>query len=115
LADGTWSAGGGGVRREAPDEASPAPHPLPVQLSRLAWGYRERLSRRKLPSRPRRGFRHVHRSVGRRQREITQISRKPLNRDAKRRALRRPYGRVLADDGNDFRDGRVAAFRPCGE
>ena len=42
------------------------------------------------------GFRNVRRSVGRRQREITQISRRPLARDAKRRALRRPYGRLLA-------------------
>src|SRR5579863_5012083 len=43
-----------------------------------------------------RGFRNVRRSVGRRQREITQISRRPLARDAKRRALRRPYRRLLA-------------------
>ena len=43
-----------------------------------------------------RGFRNVRRSVGRRQREITQISRRPLGRDAKRRALRRPYSRLLA-------------------
>jgi IS5 family transposase len=43
-----------------------------------------------------RGFRNVRRSVGRRQREITQISRRPLGHDAKRRALRRPYSRLLA-------------------
>jgi IS5 family transposase len=43
-----------------------------------------------------RGFRNVRRSVGRRQREITQISRRPLARDAKRRALRRPYRRLLS-------------------
>ena len=43
-----------------------------------------------------RGFRNVRRSVGRRQREITQISRRPLAREAKRRALRRPYRRLLA-------------------
>jgi transposase, IS5 family len=43
-----------------------------------------------------RGFRNVRRSVARRQREITQISRRPLARDAKRRALRRPYRRLLA-------------------
>jgi IS5 family transposase len=43
-----------------------------------------------------RGFRNVRRSVGRRQREITQISRRPLPRDAKRHALRRPYRRLLA-------------------
>jgi IS5 family transposase len=43
-----------------------------------------------------RGFRNVRRSVGRRQREITQISRRPISRDAKRAALRRPYRRLLA-------------------
>ena len=43
-----------------------------------------------------RGFRNVRRSVGRRQREITQISRRPIGRDAKRAALRRPYQRLLA-------------------
>jgi hypothetical protein len=35
-------------------------------------------------------------SVGHRQREITQISRRPISRDAKRAALRRPYRRLLA-------------------
>src|SRR5580693_6343904 len=43
-----------------------------------------------------RGFRNVRRSVGRRQREITQLSRRPISRDAKRAALRRPYRRLLA-------------------
>jgi len=43
-----------------------------------------------------RGFRNVRRSVGRRQREITQISRRPISRDAKRAALHRPYRRLLA-------------------
>src|SRR5271165_5878232 len=43
-----------------------------------------------------RGFRNVRRSVGRRQREITQISRRPISPDAKRAALRRPYRRLLA-------------------
>ena len=43
-----------------------------------------------------RGFRNVRRSVGRRQRENTQISRRPISRDAKRAALRRPYRRLLA-------------------
>ncbi len=43
-----------------------------------------------------RGFRNVRRSVGRRQREITQISRRPISRDAKRAALRGPYRRLLA-------------------
>jgi IS5 family transposase len=43
-----------------------------------------------------RAFRNVRRSVGRRQREITQISRRPLAREARRRALCRPYRRLLA-------------------
>lgn len=43
-----------------------------------------------------RGFHNVRRSVARRQREITQISRRPIGRDAKRSALRRPYRRLLA-------------------
>jgi IS5 family transposase len=43
-----------------------------------------------------RGFRNVRRSVARRQREITQISRRPIGREAKRAALRRPYRRLLA-------------------
>ena len=43
-----------------------------------------------------RSFRNVRRSVGRRQREITQISRRPISRDAKRAALRKPYRRLLA-------------------
>jgi hypothetical protein len=34
-----------------------------------------------------RGFRNARRSVGRRQRDITQISRRPISRDAKRAAL----------------------------
>ncbi len=41
-------------------------------------------------------FRNVRRSVGRRQREITQLSRRPIDREAKRRALRKPYGRLLS-------------------
>ena len=40
-------------------------------------------------------FRNVHRSVTRRVREITHISRRPLAREAKRRALQRPYRRLL--------------------
>ena len=43
-----------------------------------------------------RGFRNVRRSVGRRQREITRISRRPISRDAKRAALRKPYRRLLS-------------------
>jgi IS5 family transposase len=41
------------------------------------------------------GFRNVRRSVTRRVREITHVSRRPIEREAKRRALRRPYGRLL--------------------
>ncbi len=41
------------------------------------------------------GFRNVRRSVTRRVREITHISRRPVERDAKRRALQRPYRRLL--------------------
>ena len=40
------------------------------------------------------GFRNVRRSVTRRVREITHVSRRPIARDAKRRALRRPEGHV---------------------
>ena len=43
-----------------------------------------------------RTFRNVRRSVRRRQREIPQLSRRPIARDAKRGALRKPYGRLLA-------------------
>jgi len=42
------------------------------------------------------GFRNVRRSVGRRVRQIKQLSRRPMAKDAKRRALRRPYSRLLA-------------------
>lgn len=41
------------------------------------------------------GFRQVRRSVTRRVREITHISRRPIGREAKRRALQRPYRRLL--------------------
>jgi transposase, IS5 family len=41
-------------------------------------------------------FRNVQRSVRRRQREITQASRRPGGREVRRRALRRPYRRLLA-------------------
>jgi IS5 family transposase len=43
-----------------------------------------------------RGFRNVRRSVTRRVREITHVSRRPIAREAKRRALQRPYRRLLA-------------------
>lgn len=58
-----------------------------------------------------RGFRNVHRSVGRRVREITQISRRPIARDAKRQALRRPYGRLLAITRRVLRQGEKAVTR----
>lgn len=41
-------------------------------------------------------FRNVQRSVGRRSREITQASRRRGDREARRRAMRRPYRRLLA-------------------
>jgi IS5 family transposase len=41
------------------------------------------------------GFRNVRRSVTRRVREITHVSRRPIAREAKRRALQRPYRRLL--------------------
>ena len=41
-------------------------------------------------------FRNVQRSVGRRSREITQASRRPGDHEARRRALRKPYRRLLA-------------------
>jgi len=41
------------------------------------------------------GFRNVRRSVTRRVREITHVSRRPIARDAKWRALQRPYRRLL--------------------
>lgn len=42
------------------------------------------------------GFRNVRRSVGRRVREIKYLSRRPMDKQRKRRALRRPYSRLLA-------------------
>ena len=43
-----------------------------------------------------RGFRNVQRSVSRRVREITQVARRRVEKDAKRRALQKPYGKLLA-------------------
>jgi IS5 family transposase len=56
-------------------------------------------------------FRNVQRSVGRRSREITQISRRPIAKDAKRRALRRPYGRLLAITRRVLRQALVTVKR----
>jgi len=58
-----------------------------------------------------RGFRNVRRSVRRRQREITHISRRPIAREAKRRALRRPYRRLLRITGRVLRQGEQVVKR----
>jgi IS5 family transposase len=52
-----------------------------------------------------RGFRNVRRSVARRGREIIQVSRRPVSREAKRAALRRPYSRLLATTRRVLRQG----------
>ena len=57
------------------------------------------------------GFRNVGRSVGRRVRQIKQLSRRPMAKDAKRRALRRPYGRLLAITRRVLRHAKQAAKR----
>jgi IS5 family transposase len=56
-------------------------------------------------------FRNVARSVVRRLREITQVSRRPIERDAKCDALRRPYGRLLVITRRVLRQGAEAAKR----
>jgi IS5 family transposase len=56
-------------------------------------------------------FRNVRRSVTRRVREITHISRRPIACDAKRRALRRPYGRLLAIARRTVRQAQEAVNR----
>jgi len=58
-------------------------------------------------------FRNVQRSVRRRVREIKQISRRPIAKDAKRRALRRPYGRLLAITRRVLRQAKEVVNR-CG-
>jgi IS5 family transposase len=58
-----------------------------------------------------RGFRNVRRSVGRRQREITHISRRPIARDAKLRALRKPYRRLLTITRRVLRQGEQVLKR----
>jgi IS5 family transposase len=57
------------------------------------------------------GFRNVRRSVGRRVRQIKQISRRPIAKDAKRRALRRPYSRLLAITRRVLRQAQRAVKR----
>jgi transposase, IS5 family len=56
-------------------------------------------------------FRNVRRSVTRRQREITQISRRPIAREAKRRALRRPYRRLLSTTRRTIRQAEEVVMR----
>jgi IS5 family transposase len=57
------------------------------------------------------GFRNVRRSVRRRVREITQVARRPISRDAKRRAMQRPYGRLLAIARRTIRQAQEAVTR----
>ncbi len=57
------------------------------------------------------GFRNVRRSVRRRVREITQVARRPVSRDAKRRAMQRPYGRLLAIARRTIRQAQEAVSR----
>jgi IS5 family transposase len=57
------------------------------------------------------GFRNVRRSVSRRVREITHISRRPLGHEARRRALQRPYGRLLTITRRTLRQGAEAVKR----
>lgn len=57
------------------------------------------------------GFRHVRRSVTRRVREITHVSRRPIARDAKRRALQRPYRRLLTITRRTIRQADEAVKR----
>jgi IS5 family transposase len=58
-----------------------------------------------------RNFRNVRRSVTRRVREITQVSRRPIGREAKRRALKRPYGRLLTITGRTIRQAEEVVMR----
>lgn len=57
------------------------------------------------------GFRNVRRSVGRRVREITQVARRPLSREAKRRAMQRPYKRLLATTRRSIRQAQEVLKR----
>lgn len=58
-------------------------------------------------------FRNVRRSVRRRVREITHISRRPLSREGKRRMLQRPYRRLLAITRRTIRQAIEAVTRAC--
>lgn len=57
------------------------------------------------------GFRNVRRSVTRRVREITHISRRPIKHEAKRRALQRPYRRLLTVARRTIRQAGEAVTR----
>jgi transposase, IS5 family len=57
------------------------------------------------------GFSVVRRSVRRRAREITAISRRPIDRAAKRRALQRPYRRLLATTRRAIRQAQEVSAR----
>jgi IS5 family transposase len=56
-------------------------------------------------------FRNVQRSVGRRQREITHLSRRPISKDEKRSALRKPYRKLLAITRRVLRQAQVTVKR----
>lgn len=58
-----------------------------------------------------RSFRNVRRSVGRRVREIKQLSRRPMDKQKKRSALRRPYRRLLAITRRVLRQGEQTLKR----
>jgi IS5 family transposase len=58
-------------------------------------------------------FRNVRRSVRRRTREITHVSRRPIPKDTKRQALRRPYARLLAITRRVLRQAEEVVNR-CG-
>jgi IS5 family transposase len=59
------------------------------------------------------GFRDVRRSVTRRVREIAHVSRRPIGREAKRRALQRPYRRLLTIVRHTIRQA-IEAVRRAG-
>ena len=58
-----------------------------------------------------RTFRNVRRSVTRRVREIVHTSRRPIDREAKRRALRRPYRRLLTITRRTIRQAEEVVMR----
>jgi IS5 family transposase len=58
-----------------------------------------------------RNFRNVQRSVSRRSREITHLSRRPIGREEKRRSLQKPYGRLLTITRRTIRQGEATVKR----